>query len=237
MLVKNWMRAGVEAVGAEASVLQAYGLMKASGLEAVPVQDGTRPVGMITGEDLRSSVEGERLPLDLYGLVNAMEGVKVRDVMNPNPVVVAMDATVEEASALLLENSISSMPVIDAKGGLVGMITLQELFKVMVSLSGWGEGGIQVGLQVDDQRGAVREVYDVLQKHGCRILSIMSTIHTPSGKRHVYVRVCDCEAESVETVVEDLRTVADVLYLADLGKGKRELYHPYTRPTTEWFMG
>jgi hypothetical protein len=69
------------------------------------------------------------------------------------------------------------------------------------------------------------------------MLSMMRTIHAPSEKRQVYVRACDCDASSLSLMVEDMPNVVDVLSLADLGEGKRELYQFCAKPVTEWFVG
>jgi CBS-domain-containing membrane protein len=57
----------------------------------------------------------------------------VADLMTIDPVVVAVDATIEEAARLLHENSITGLPVIDAFGGLVGVISQTDLVGVLDS--------------------------------------------------------------------------------------------------------
>jgi CBS-domain-containing membrane protein len=51
----------------------------------------------------------------------------VADVMTIDPVVVAVDATIEEAARLLHEYVITGLPVIDESGGLVGVISQTDL--------------------------------------------------------------------------------------------------------------
>ena len=86
-------------------------------------------------------------------------------------------------------------------------------------------------------RDAVREAYDVIHKYGCRMLSLVRTIHDESGKRHVYIRACDCNQSRLTEMIGELKKVSDVLYLVDMGDGKRELYREYDKPKTEWFVG
>ena len=49
--------------------------------------------------------------------------MRVRDVMTPNVISIAPDATVLTAAQTMLENRISGLPVVDAQGALVGMVT------------------------------------------------------------------------------------------------------------------
>lgn len=63
--------------------------------------------------------------LDLRELV-------VGDVMSLDPIVTSVDASVEEAQELLRANHITGLPVIDANGSLVGVLSQSDLV--------WGPG-------------------------------------------------------------------------------------------------
>jgi CBS domain-containing protein len=49
--------------------------------------------------------------------------MQVRDVMTPSVISVKEDASILEAAKLMLQNRISGLPVVDAKGALVGIVT------------------------------------------------------------------------------------------------------------------
>jgi CBS domain-containing protein len=49
--------------------------------------------------------------------------MKVRDIMSPRVISVAPDAGILEAIRLMLQNHISGLPVIDASGALIGIVT------------------------------------------------------------------------------------------------------------------
>jgi CBS-domain-containing membrane protein len=54
----------------------------------------------------------------------------VADLMTIDPVVVAVDASIEDAAHLLHANSISGLPVVDPLGALVGVISQTDLVGV-----------------------------------------------------------------------------------------------------------
>lgn len=54
----------------------------------------------------------------------------VADVMTIDPVVVAVDAPLEEAAHLCHINSVSGLPVVDRDGGLVGVISQTDLIAI-----------------------------------------------------------------------------------------------------------
>ena len=57
----------------------------------------------------------------------------VADLMTIDPVVVTVDASIEEAARLLHANSISGLPVVDASGALVGVISQTDIVGVLDS--------------------------------------------------------------------------------------------------------
>jgi CBS domain-containing protein len=73
----------------------------------------------------------------------------VADVMTIDPVVVQVDASIEDAAGLLSANSISGLPVVDGGGALVGVISQTDLVAVMESPIGrlvrTGLSGLRVG--------------------------------------------------------------------------------------------
>ena len=64
--------------------------------------------------------------------VDTME-LLVADLMTIDPVVVAVDDSIEGAARLLHANSITGLPVVDAAGGLVGVISQTDLVGVLDS--------------------------------------------------------------------------------------------------------
>lgn len=65
-------------------------------------------------------------------LIDTMN-VLVADLMTIDPVVVAVDASIEDAAHLLHANSISGLPVVDPLGGLVGVISQTDLVGIIDS--------------------------------------------------------------------------------------------------------
>lgn len=79
----------------------------------------------------------------------ATSDLRVADLMTIDPVVVAVDATIEEAEELLRRNRITGLPVVDADGRLVGVISQTDLLYLAVpsvqALIRHHERGIRVG--------------------------------------------------------------------------------------------
>ena len=75
--------------------------------------------------------------------------LRVADLMTIVPVAVSVDALIEDAEELLRVHQISGLPVVDADGRLVGVISLTDLLYLAVpsvqALIRHHERGIRVG--------------------------------------------------------------------------------------------
>ena len=89
-----------------------------------------------------------------------------------------MDHTVEEAAEILLQNN-SDAPVVDTSGEIKGVITKNDLFKAMMSLSGLSHRGVQFEFVLQDEARSIKEVTDVIRRHGARLVSILSSMNWP----------------------------------------------------------
>lgn len=63
-----------------------------------------------------SEILSERIPLEV-------EGVPVSQIMIKNPYTCSQDCTIADVVRMLAENKVSSMPIVDKKGQVVGFIS------------------------------------------------------------------------------------------------------------------
>lgn len=106
-------------IGADATIAEydeVCGYYKVSGLPVVS-EEGVLE-GIITNRDIR------------YISRSDYEGIRVRDIMTPMPLVTAHPSvTKDEAFALLSNNKIERLPLVDEAGKLAGLITLKDFVK------------------------------------------------------------------------------------------------------------
>jgi len=55
--------------------------------------------------------------------------MRAADVMTPDPVCISPDASINDAIGLMLERKFSGLPVVDARGSLVGIVTEGDLLR------------------------------------------------------------------------------------------------------------
>ncbi|MGD8332043.1 MAG: CBS and ACT domain-containing protein [Desulfobacterales bacterium] len=225
MLVKNWMSKNVVTIDVNDSMQDAMRLLKKHDIRMLPVMKKGKLVGIVTDRDLKKASASDATTLDVHELLYLLTKIKVKDIMTKDPVTVQPDYTVEETAQLLLENKISGAPVVDQKGKVIGTITQTDIFKVLIALTGIGQGGIQFGFQVEDRPGSIKEVADVIREFGGRMVSILSSYDgVPDGYRRVYIRMHSIEREQLEKLKDRLSEKAPVLYMIDHRKNQREIY-------------
>ncbi len=225
MLVKNWMSKNVITVDVNDSMQDAMKNLKEHDIRMLPVMKKGKLVGIITDRDLKKASASDATTLEVHELLYLLMKIKVKDIMTRDVITVPPDYTVEETAQVLQKNRISGAPVVDADGQLVGTITQTDLFRVLISLTGVGNGGIQFGFQVEDRPGSIKEVADIIRIYGGRMVSILTSYdNVPEGYRKVYIRMRSIERARLQMLIQDLRTRATLLYMVDHTENNREIY-------------
>ncbi|PKN61284.1 MAG: hypothetical protein CVU57_30245 [Deltaproteobacteria bacterium HGW-Deltaproteobacteria-15] len=225
MLVENWMNRNVVTVDAEDSMLDAMKLLKEKNIRRLPVLRKGKLVGIITDRDLKKASPSEATTLEAHELLYLTAKITVKEIMTPNPVTVPFNYTVEEAAAILLDRKISGLPVVDKDGNVVGTITQTDIFRVLISVTGFGKEAIQFAFSLEDRPGSIKEVADIIRKYKGRMASILSSFEgAPEGFRTVYIRAFDLDRERLADLKKELKGTAKLLYVIDHKENKREIF-------------
>jgi len=225
MLVSNWMSKNVITVDVDDSMHDAMKRMKEKDIRMLPVLKKGKLVGVVTDRDLKRASASDATTLDVHELLYLVSKIKVRDIMTKNPITVPQNFTVEETAEVLLKHKISGVPVVDQNGQLVGTITQTDLFRVLISLTGVGKGGIQFAFQLEDRPGSIKEVADIIRLYGGRMVSILTSYDgVPEGYRKVFIRMHSIERDRLQQLKEELSYKAALIYMVDHRENIREIF-------------
>ena len=225
MLVKNWMSKNVITIDVNDAMQDALRLLKEHHIRMLPVMKKNRLVGIVTDRDLKKASASDATLLDVHELLYLLTKIRVKDIMTKDPITVPPDYTVEETAQVLLKNKISGAPVVDQNAKVIGAITQTDLFKVLISLTGIGNGGIQFGFQVEDRPGSIKEVADIIREFGGRMVSILTSYDgVPDGYRRVYIRMRNIEQSRLPKLKDRLGAKASLLYMIDHQGNNREIF-------------
>lgn len=110
-------------IAPEASVFDAMRLMADRGIGALLVMEGETIVGIITERDYARKIV-------LMG--RSSKETPVREIMTSAVMYVRLDQTSEECMALMTENRLRHLPVLDGHT-LIGLVSIGDLVKDIVS--------------------------------------------------------------------------------------------------------
>lgn len=213
MPVQNWMTTDVVSVGPDTSLLKVGKLMKDHHIRRIPVVDENgQVVGIISDRDVRDASPSKATTLDMYEMHYLLAELKAKNIMTAKPITVKPTDTVEQAALIMLDNKVGGLPVVDDNGKLVGIISDHDVFKALVDITGARMGGLQFAIELPDQPGTARPLFDLLRAHNARLLSVL-TVSNADGNRQLFIRVRDLENTKAEQELMDgVGKLGKVLY-------------------------
>lgn len=123
MKVSQYMSQSVVTVTPQTEFHRAFDLMRSRNIHHLPVVDGGRVVGIVAERDL------------LLAAANfGSSEVPVGEIMRGPAICVGESALLKEAARLLVVRHIGSLPVLDSKKALVGIITETDIFKIAAGM-------------------------------------------------------------------------------------------------------
>jgi acetoin utilization protein AcuB len=131
-LVRDWMTPDVIFVRSDTPLSEADQLIVDNMIRRLPVVDDGKLVGICTYGDIREARPSPATSLSIWELNYLLSQLTIKEIMTPNPITVSPNATIGEAARLMLKNQISGLPVVDASGKLVGIITESDIFRLVV---------------------------------------------------------------------------------------------------------
>ncbi|MFN7950829.1 MAG: CBS domain-containing protein [bacterium] len=104
-----------------------------------PVVQGGKLVGILTDRDLRDAFpsvfdEAEHDAKGVHADAWTPDHVRVESVMSRDPHTLAPEASLADAARLMRKQRIGSVPVVDAQGHLLGLITRSDVLDAYIRL-------------------------------------------------------------------------------------------------------
>lgn len=136
MKVSEVMTTEVVAVEPESTLKEVAELLAGHRISGLPVVDRTRRVlGVVSEADILQKEAGEDRRRGLLGRLLArerpaqLEARTAGEAMTSPPITLRPEREVAEAARLMLEREVNRLPVVDAEGRLVGIVTRADLVR------------------------------------------------------------------------------------------------------------
>lgn len=98
----------------------------------VPVVSGTRFIGLLTANDLLRLSWGDPFSHDPREIDVLLDTQSIREAMQEDVKTIQPTASIREAAQALASGSFHSLPVVDASGDLVGLVTTTDLIRYLL---------------------------------------------------------------------------------------------------------
>jgi CBS domain-containing protein len=128
MSVYEHCQRDVATAGPDASVRRVALLMEERAVGIVVIVEERRPIGIVTDHDLVVRVLNRELDPG---------ATSVRDVMTEDPIVLDASTGLYEAMKCGRDWGIQRLPIVDAAGNLVGIISLDDIIRLLVEEITW----------------------------------------------------------------------------------------------------
>lgn len=134
--VADWMTQKPITIDDDATLIEAMHVLKDRGIRHLPVLHNGRLVGVITDRMLKEYAPGKATTLDTWEVHYLLSKTLVREVMNANPKSVTPDVDITAGARVIREHKLYGLCVLDAKGELVGILTIKDLIDALFELAG-----------------------------------------------------------------------------------------------------
>ena len=124
-LISKYMTAMPHTIDSKQSLAQASALMKTHKIRHLPVQSGSKTVGLLSLQDLNL--------LASFASVNP-ETTQVESAMSSHPYCVTPDAAIDEVASHMAEHRIGSALIVQDNGTLVGIFTDTDALRTLAEV-------------------------------------------------------------------------------------------------------
>ena len=163
--------------------------MKEKKIRRIPVVNGDgKLVGIVSDRDLKDVSPSRATTLDIWELHYVLDKLKIGDIMTKKPGHGdARHADRDGAAQIMMDKRVEGLPVLDAKGAMVGILTEGDVFRALVDITGVGKRA-PPGRPPDPGQARLASARSPTSagRPGGKIFSILgSYAKVPAGKREL----------------------------------------------------
>lgn len=220
MLVKNRMTADPVSVTPDDSLAHALRLTREHRVRHLPVVRGGELVGILSDRDIRLAMPS---PIEVADPERAamLERTPVERVMTREVITAGPFDAVEDAAEQICRHRIGALPVVDAHGRLLGMITETDVVTAFAEVLSAGGPSSRLEVSIADRPGELARLLAIIG--GELKLNITSLMVLPAGedgRKTAIVHVATIDPrEAIEALERAGATVGWPSLEADLRRG------------------
>jgi acetoin utilization protein AcuB len=162
MVVKHRMSRDPITVTPDDTLAHALRLTRTHRIRHLPVcgASGTL-LGILSDRDIRLAMPSP-LTVEDAERMDFLERTPIAAVMSRDVITVTAHETVENAAKLLYKHRIGSLPVIDGKGRILGILTETDILHIFVQILGGSQPASRIEIALADEPGQLAHAMRVL---------------------------------------------------------------------------
>jgi acetoin utilization protein AcuB len=194
---------------------EAQALMQEKNIRHLPIlDDDAKLVGLVTRRALAQALPDDLSQFGPFVINYTLAKLQAHNIMVRDVITIDPDTTIEEAARIMADENIGCLPVLE-KETLVGIITDNDLFNIMVNLLGARRPGVRMTILQPDRAGEVARLTKTIDENGGYI-SVFVTYPTPDPDTWgSVVKVAEVPAKTLteaigsipDTNIQDVREV------------------------------
>lgn len=203
MKVRDRMTANPITIDLNASVSDAFTLMKENNIRRLPVMDKGELRGIVTLGDLNQATPSMATSLSIHELNYLLARTTVKDVLpqEQEVITVSPDAYIETAAKIMRQHTISGLPVME-DGKLVGMVTETDIFDAFIDILGVKTAHTRIDCYIAERPGTLGEITNLFGDKG---MNIINTVVYYDERKKQYKLILRAEELNCDEVLAELK--------------------------------
>jgi len=153
---------------------EAQKVMVDNNIRHLPVSEsGKRLAGLLTSSSF--ALKADALSsLNLWEITRSLADIKVAQIMvkAKDVLTISPSRTVERAAAMMSENKIGCLPVVDEDNIIDGIVTERDLLRAFQQMLGLAIKGVRVTVRMPNRKGEFVKLMDVLAEHKWGVVGV-----------------------------------------------------------------
>jgi acetoin utilization protein AcuB len=204
MLVKDRMTPDPVCGKPDMPVTEVQELMRERKFRHLPILDeGGNLIGLVTQRSLLRALPSDVSGFSRFEISYLLAKIKAKDVMTKNVITIDENIAIEEAARIMAVEKIGCLPVC-SENKMVGIITDNDLFGIMVELMGGRGTGIRMTVSQPDRAGAIARLTSAIARQG-GFMSVF--VGYPGDEKETWTSVCkvtNLSVDQLESIVHEM---------------------------------
>lgn len=197
MLVKKRMTRDPVTVSPAHSLADALRLTRARRIRHLPVVQDGEVVGIVSDRDVRLALPSSLTESDEVRGTFAEE-TRISALMRGDVATIGPNDTVEDAAKLMRRRRIGALPVVDANGRLLGIITESDVLDSFVEILGRPGESSRIEVALPDRAGELARAMRIIgEEQGVNVCSLMVPPGAAGERRIAIVHVATIDPRDV----------------------------------------